>query len=180
MSVAVQFCSRVRRAVVDAVDNLLDLTHGGDQTSWKYDDVSHVIEETDPITNVTIPNYFRDDGRLGRTYDRNERLIDYFYDKLGRVTAEFWYDDIRTIEYFFDELGRLDQIEDLDANAPDYDFDYDRLDRLKQTTWTSGANTYSQVNGYDVGRRNNFALKVNAASTSQTPTTTTTSPASST
>jgi hypothetical protein len=58
----------------------------------------------------------------------------------------------------------LDWLDDSDPAAPDYDFVYDRLDRVIQTNWTSGGASYSTSNIFDTDRRNTFQLKANGVS----------------
>ena len=60
-------------------------------TTWAYDNAGRVTMETNELNNTR--SFFHDAaGNLTRKKDRNERVTQYTFDDLDRMTAEKWLD----------------------------------------------------------------------------------------
>ncbi|NLE37056.1 MAG: RHS repeat protein, partial [Pirellulaceae bacterium] len=129
-------------------------------TSYAYDNLDRMIEETDPLEHVTtyayddlgrqyritqpdpdgegdlqspVTNYFYDPvGRLASLVDPVGNTTSWVYDGLGRMIEETnELDDTRYFEY--DDAGNL--IQETDRNGRATQYGYDALGRIVEEDW---------------------------------------------
>jgi RHS repeat-associated protein len=119
----------------DAVGNRLTLTDPvSNTTTWVYDPLNRVIEETNQLDDSRYFEY-DDVGNLRFLTDRIGRVTEYTYDNLYRRITEEWYDNtpavIHTFTWDYDIGGQL--LSAGDENAT-YTYEYDGLGRLLTET----------------------------------------------
>ena len=152
----------------------------GNVTQWNFDQFGRVASEDaqgyDPSTSGLVSfgtrSYGYDpNGNLTELTDRNDRVTDYVYDALGRMTTEKWFDDDeapypnRTLNYEYDWVGNLTDTSD---PAASYDFEYDQLDRQvsSKTTLPNLPNSVTLATQYDAaGNRTQLAASFKNLST---------------
>jgi len=97
----------------------------GNQTTWLYDELNRPYLETNAFGNREY--HYDAVGNLQWTQDRNERVIDYEYDKLYRLTTEIWRDEVgdpfRFITYTHYESGDLSSVYDTAGTSHYYAYD---------------------------------------------------------
>jgi RHS repeat-associated protein len=116
------------------VDKLTALTDAKQQTTaYKYDLVSRLTTETDPLNKGTNYGYDAAGNLISKT-DANGITITYSYDKLRRLTSKS-YPDQTNETYSYDAAGRM--LTATNANIG-YTFTYDAGNRLTTVTDTKG------------------------------------------
>jgi YD repeat-containing protein len=74
-------------------------------------------------------------SRVTKETDRNGRVIEHFYDQLGRQTSEQWKTNTgvlqQTLNFAYDARGRLQSASDASAT---YSYTYDNWDRTLQSS----------------------------------------------
>ena len=109
----------------DAVGNMTSLTDPvGNVTSWVYDALNRMIEETNELADT---RYFDYDlvGNLVEKTDRNGLVTEYTYDNLYRKTQEVWKDGmttVNTLDFTYDAAGQMTDASD-DYSSYSYTFD---------------------------------------------------------
>jgi RHS repeat-associated protein len=114
----------------DTESNLTGITDALTRTtSFTYDALGRV-------TKTTFPSYFFETygydnvGNLTSKTDRNGKTVTYTYDQLNRQKAKY-YPDSTSVTYTYDNDSHLTQVSDPTGT---YQFTYDNMGRLKQTT----------------------------------------------
>jgi len=101
----------------------------GNTREWTYDDLRRIKTDTNELDKIRT-HIYDDAGNLIKKIDRNNRVIEYFYDNLNRRTAEKWMDDttiVHQIDYVFNSDGQLESVSDPDST---YSYEYDGLGRI--------------------------------------------------
>jgi RHS repeat-associated protein len=148
-------------------DKLTSLTDAnGNATTYNYDNLGRLLNETDPIGNIASYSYDAN-GNLTAKTDANGNTIKYGYDSLGRLAKKtypdgteetFTYDakgniltaTNKNISYTFtyDASGKVLSV--TDSNGREVQYDYDLAGRMTKLTYPEG----SVVNyGYDKAGR---------------------------
>jgi RHS repeat-associated protein len=134
----------------DAEDNLTSITDANNHaTSFQYDSQGRLTQTTFPSTKVETYSY-DNVGNLLTKIDRKNQTISYAYDALDRLTSKT-YPDSTSVAYSYDDASRLTQVQDPTGT---YNFVYDNMGRLKQTTTAYSfvtGNPFTIVYGYDAG-----------------------------
>ena len=124
---------------------------------FEYDKLNRLVAESDPagaaigrkidyVYDIVGNLIERHDRYLGTVSDIYGRVRKWTMDALNRPTKEAWLttsgNTIHSIHYGYDNLGRLDTVKELRGTQtatpePEYDFDYDLLDRVTSVTDTA-------------------------------------------
>lgn len=144
----------------DLMDNRLSLTDSSNnRTDYSYDNLDRMFEESIDLGagNTVTRQYEYDlEDNLIRKTDRNGRVTEYGLDRLYRTVEERWLDGldniVNTIQFDFDEAGQLLGAEDLSAGSR-YDYDYDDLGRVIQSTINNGGPEVSFASSFDAQSR---------------------------
>ncbi|MDA1052746.1 MAG: dockerin type I domain-containing protein [Planctomycetota bacterium] len=151
----------------DLVGNMKTLTDPNDNvTTWMYDDLDRVMDESIVINSVTLQRAYKYDavGNEREMRDRLGRVTTYGYDALYRRTSESWDDAVGTVfNYSYDLVGNL--LSASDVNSATYGFTYDDLDRLNvETQNINGLSTMTLDHDYDlIGNRTLLSVMGNTA-----------------
>jgi len=128
----------------DLAGNMLWLSDpAGNVTHWTYDALGQVETEWITLSTGQATRSYQYDltGNLQQRTDRNGRVTEYVYDNLHRLKTENWLDGqqqvIHTISHTYDAAGQMLSADDVTVGSA-YDFLYDDLGRLKQTTVANG------------------------------------------
>ena len=141
--------------VHDAVGNLISLKDPeNNETKFTYDNLNRLKTETNALDDARSFEYDLNGHRTKRT-DRNERVVEWFYDNLGRMTKEKWEQGAtdRELTFGYDAAGRMTSADDSDTNGRDYDYVFDELGRLEESEWAMAGRLYTMVNEYDQASR---------------------------
>jgi len=113
-------------------------------TTWTYDNLNRVDKETNQLGKVRDYDYDQA-GRLSKVALRNlqgdgvtKRNIEYLYDNLNRLTTEKW-DGSNVYTWTYDAAGQVDLASDISngIGSRDFDYDLDKLGRLKTSTFST-------------------------------------------
>jgi RHS repeat-associated protein len=105
----------------------------GHATSYQYDLLSHLTQETDPLGKNTTYAY-NVVGNLTSRTDANGAVVNYTYDLLKRLTNKS-YPDSTSVSYTYDALGRI--LTSGNANTI-YTYAYDAAGRVTSVTDSRG------------------------------------------
>ncbi len=102
-------------------------TPKGPTYEYEYDTVGRLWKEKDPVALQKTYLYYPN-GELFTTTDAENRVIEYAYDKLGRMTTKTTPEE--TTSYTYDDVGNLKTVIN-----PDFilQYKYDSLDRLEHS-----------------------------------------------
>ncbi|MBW1644893.1 MAG: PKD domain-containing protein [Deltaproteobacteria bacterium] len=115
-------------------------------THFEYNNVNHIIRQTDHLGGVTNFTYDANGNRLSVT-DPDGNKTQFVYDELNRLVMTIDPLNMRT-SYTYDPAGNL--IEQVDRNNRRRTFAYDAYGQLIRETWLDGAKTVNIINyGHD-------------------------------
>ncbi len=106
----------------DAIGNRIQITNAKSQISnFTYDDLSRLIEQSDPLTHTTRYGYDPLGNRVVLT-DANNEVTRYTYDIAGRLRVISYTADVTAVRYDYDAMGNRTAMTDgTGATAYDYD-----------------------------------------------------------
>ncbi|RII28372.1 MAG: hypothetical protein CXR31_00300 [Geobacter sp.] len=138
-------------------NNLIGLTDAkGQTTSFQYDFMNRLTQESDPLQKVTSYAYDTA-GNLAAKADANGASLAYIHDSLKRLTG-ITYPDGSTVTYTYDPAGRIQSA----ANGNiTYTYGYDAANRI---TSVSDSRGYTITYQYDtLGNRTQMNVLANTA-----------------
>src|SRR5262249_48557887 len=101
----------------------------GNTTTWTYDNLNRIIQETNELDDSRYFSYDAAGNLTGKT-DRLGRVTEYVYDPLNRLISENWLDGedvIHSFSYTYDAGGNmLTAIDD----GSSFGYEYDGLGRV--------------------------------------------------
>lgn len=103
----------------------------GNTTTWVYDNLNRVIEETNELDDTRYFSYDAN-SNLVQKIDCDDRYTEYEYDALDRLIEERWLDEtddttvIHTIDWVYDAAS---QLTDAGDSFAEYEYSYDGLGR---------------------------------------------------
>ena len=136
-------------------NNLIGLTDAkGQTTSFQYDFMNRLTQESDPLQKVTSYAYDAA-GNLAAKADGNGASLAYIHDSLKRLTG-ITYPDGSTVTYTYDTAGRIQSA----ANGNiTYTYGYDAANRI---TSVSDSRGYTITYQYDaLGNRTQMTVLAN-------------------
>jgi YD repeat-containing protein len=144
----------------DAAGNVTQVTDAKNNDTWFIrDNLNRVKEEKNELAESRYFEFY-DNSQLKKSTDRNGRVIEHYYDNLGRQTEERWMNGatpvrLLTFDYYAD--GQLKSADDDGAEGRDYDWVYDAMGRLTETEWRAADQgvpfDYTLINKYDANSR---------------------------
>jgi RHS repeat-associated protein len=160
---------RAFKNTFDNAGNLTQVTDAKNNDTWFYrDDLNRVKEEKNEFNESRYFEFYAD-SRLKKVTDREGRVIEHFYDNLGRHTEERWKNGaatVRSLTFGYDANSRLKSADDDGTAARDYDWFYDSLGRLTESEFAASSYTWELKYGYD-GNSNRDSRELVRSGTTQ-------------
>jgi RHS repeat-associated protein len=143
---------RAFKNTYDAAGSLTQVTDAKNNDTYFYrDNLNRVKEEKNELNESRYFEFYAN-SQLKKATDRNGRVIEHFYDNLGRETEERWKNrgaTVRSIAFGYDANSNLTTADDDGTNARDYDWFYDKLGRLTESEFATSSYTWEFKHGHD-------------------------------
>jgi YD repeat-containing protein len=144
----------------DLAGNLTQVTDAkNNDTYFIRDNLNRVKEEKNELNESRYFEFY-DNSQLKKATDRNGRVIEHFYDNLGRQTEERWKNGsttVRSLTFGYNANGQMISADDDGAEGRDFDWFYDAMGRLSETKWRAADQgvpfDYTLINKYDANSR---------------------------